>query len=258
MYGLIAALVGSGLGALGTLLFLSNRFGRGKASNHLSNELLSLSLILGGGAILLASVTLDNPPEDELPLSASRFDPNELLEQAPTASAKALDDYFKNSEHLQDLEPLPLLPHKRILLVSWGTPSDTDMATTEQVADYTRLLNQLMQKQVLEYSRKAQISTYTLSRDEYQQFRSAPLALSEWCGDNGDIDLVIALGVGPAYVNGGYAMWREPVYEMLDCSTNQATRRNGKITERPGDRFPYYLALQSDINDLLTEFVADR
>lgn len=242
MFELIAALIGVGLATVGVFLFFSNRF---TGHRRLGGELLSVALLLGGGAILLSALALNFDGGKFVP----EFDPNALLEQQPPAAGRP-------SGGLADTPTASkaLLPYKNIVVLSWGTPSDMDAADNEHVEAYSLRLADMASALLEDYSRDAQVRSYSLTRQDFDVLKKSPLASTGWC-KRYQADLLVAIGMGTVQANNGdYALWREPVYEALDCRTEQASRRIGKINERAGDSFPYQLAARTDLANLLDEF----
>jgi len=247
MFGLVAALIGVGLATVGVFLFISNRF---IGNRGLGGELFSIALLLGGGAILLSSVTLNYNDDAQV----AGFDPNRLLDEQPTAAGGPAQGGIAATP----TAIRALLPHQKIAVLAWGTPSDMDTADTAQIEAYSVKLQHLAHALLKDQSTDAQISTHTLTREDHQKLSALPLVSTGWC-ERYQTDLLVAVGMGTVMVgNGDYALWREPVYEALDCHTERASRRIGKINERPGDRFPYQQAVRADLAELLDGFAATQ
>jgi len=243
MYGLAAAIIGAGLATVGVFLFFSNRRA-GRARRGLLSELVAVCLLLGGGALLLSSVTI--APQDPFDAVAT-LDPNRLLEQHPPASGGEPAGATR----------APQWPYRRIAVITWGTPSDNDAASEVRIERYSRKLQQLAMAQLHELANEAKFIPRNLHREEYRLLRESTLGAQAWC-DKLEADLVLAIGVGSTRVNGEYALWREPLYELLDCQTGKTTRQLGRINERAGDAFPYQLGLSDELAGLLREFSAER
>jgi hypothetical protein len=240
MLGLIATLLGVVLATSGVFLFFSNRRA-GLSGRGYRGELAALALLVGGGAILLSSVALwpDSPTG---PVTAA-FDANRITEQQPTASGMPAEDKTA----------VPRLPYKRIAILSWGTPSDTDSADQSEVAGYSAALQQLVSQTIRSQNPDAIIEPVNLTREDYQGLLASSLGASDWCART-KADLLVAVGVGASRVGDQYTLWREPLYAVMDCHDQRGLRQNARINERPGDRFPYQMALGEDIAKLLQDF----
>lgn len=243
MLGLIAALIGVGLATVGVFLFFSNRL---IGNRGLRSELLAVALLLGGGGTLLAAFTLDF--DAQLGPSTANFDPNTLIEQQPTAAAPP------KQPDLASTAPESRLPHLKATVLAWGTPSDMDSAEANEVEGYSLKLERMAAELLRDFAPAALIETRMLTREEYAKLSELGLRESGWC-DNQEGGLLLAIGVGALkFNNGDYALWREPVYEVLDCRSEKSARQIGRINEKAGDRFPYQLALRDDLTSLLNRF----
>ncbi len=249
MFGLLTALIGVALATLGVFIFIGNRY-RGRAGhNGMGSEVLSISLLLGGGAILFPSLGLD-------PFTNGQPDTNDRDALAEgTAPAAAMSRSQSDSQ----TPATNASPYVSAQILSWGTPSDTDEADEQSIFAYSEKLQQLAAGLLKKHGLASNIRAHTLNRDEYQELQSLPPALANWCGKGADQQLLLVIGMEAKILdNREYALWREPVYTLLDCSTEQMTRRIGKVNEKRGDLFPYQLAVRADIASLLDDFNSQR
>ena len=122
MLALVMSLLGAGLATLGVFLFISQLRMQRLAQRRFGGELVSLGLLVGGGTLLLSSITSN---ENSLG-GAARFDPNLLLEKSPTAAGKAQTAPATTRQRQ--------FPFESVLVLGWGTPSDLDSATPAAVA----------------------------------------------------------------------------------------------------------------------------
>lgn len=243
MFGLIVALIGVGLATVGVFLFFSNRF---IGNRGLRSELLAVALLVGGGGVLLAAFTLDL--DNRLDPSIAGFDPNALIEQQPTAAAAPTQPGTFSAS------PESTLPHLDATVLAWGTPSDMDSAEAAKVESYSMELERMAADLLQRYAPAAQIQTRRLTREEYTQLNELGLKQAGWCKDRKG-RLLLAIGVGALKINNGdYALWREPVYEIVDCRSGRSTRQVGRINEKAGDLFPYQLALRDELSGVLNQF----
>lgn len=235
MFALTTTLLGVALIATGGMLLFSNRWGKYAYSPGPARSLTAALVIVAGGALLLPAWNDSN----EL-LNA---DPNKWLEQNPPSAGGS------------PITPSFNLPYKRIVVLGWGTPSDADTADSQAVEQFSQGLTKMAGLIVQAHAPKAATQVIPLTRAEYLQLRDAPLSLLGWC-EQYQADFLVAIGLGSTLTNGGadYALWREPVYELLDCQTDQAARRIGRVNERRGDHFPYQIAVQQDLNQMLSRF----
>jgi len=245
MFGLIAALFGVSLATSGIFLFFNNRrlSNLGTVRKRMQRELLAASLLVSGGAILLVTVTLieKHQPGAELAIS-----PNELIEQNPPAAGRAVSANTQQAK----------LQQTKIAVLAWGTPSDNDAVGTQEVSIYSRQLSALAQGMLSLYAPQADIAIHDLSRDDFTRLTQSSTAFAEWC-ERYDGGFLLALGVGATKMeNGDYALWREPVYQTLDCRNAKAQRMSSRITEKAGDRFPYQIAISDDLRRLLDQVIA--
>jgi len=252
MFGLITALIGVGLTTLGVFLFFSNRFSKRVTRPRLGSEILSILLLVGGSTLLLSSAAF-NVPSAKITQS---FDPNRLMEEHPTAAGTS-SAYQKVSTQRYPALPRFMLPYKHITVLAWGTPNDRDTADSAQITEYSEHLRNTVRELLRDYTTKVTINTPKFTRADYEVLQTSPLVMQKWC-DEEKTDFIIALGIGPAKINGDYALWREPIYEALDCTTDQASRLGGRINERTGDRYPYQLSIFANISNLLDEYLHQR
>lgn len=248
MLGLTASLIGVVLAVFGIFLFFSNRW---IGNRRLSLELSAVSLFVGGGAILLSSVTLQNTPQEKN--SSTPFDPERMLEEQPTAAGNSSPGAViaRPSAHDQ-------LHHRTIAVLAWGTPSDMDNATEAEISAYAGKLQQMGHDLVMTYARESAITSPPMTRQEFHSLENSAQALAGWC-QRLDSELILALGVGTQRLShGDYALWREPLYQLLECRTGRVLRRSGRVMERPGDRFPYHLAIHNDVTLLLQEWAGEK
>lgn len=237
MFGLLATLIGVALATAGLLLIASGLRHTGYAGGA---STLAATLLVGAGGTMVwwqqgPTVTgyLAQSAPDEI---------NRLLEQAPPAAAPPASNDFTS--------------RRDALVVAWGTPSDDDQAESDIALAYTRQLANEAAGQLVANGR-THVALKILARAEFQPIREGGLVADTWCKNATD-QRVLALGLGANPLGAaGYAPWREPLYELLDCTSGQRLRRIGRVTERIGDAFPYQLAIRDEISALLTAFAQE-
>jgi hypothetical protein len=240
MFGFIVAAIGVGLAAFGILLLLKNRQ---SGYRGLQRELFAITLLVGGAAVLLTAFTLALLDKQ----SELAFSPDAWLEAYPTAAG----------DRPAATEPARL-PQRRILVLAWGTPSDMGSASPDETAAYTRQLGKLAAGLLRDFAPQASISAHSLTREEFGVLSKSSISQTDWC-ERFDAELLLAVGLGTTRTeNGDYALWREPVYEALDCKSAKGERITGRIKERAGDRFPYELAASDDLRKLLAKLSASN
>lgn len=240
MYGLIAALIGVSLATTGLILFFNNRI----LNNRLIHrELFAATLLVSGGGILLTAYILTEQPKD----TTLAFDPNRTLEENPPAAGSV--PVSANT---------PLLDYNKIVFFVWGTPSDSDRATEEQVSEYLSQVVDTAASVVQQYAPQASVKGQLMTATDFRALRESPMALTDWC-ERFDAELLVAIAIDTIKMpNGDYALWREPLYEALDCHSAQTERLVTRVSEKRADQFPYQLALREDLTTLFNRMVRSQ
>jgi hypothetical protein len=147
------------------------------------------------------------------------------------------------------VEPAPAPPAPatplRILAVAWAMPSDDGTASASRVKEYSTQLSRMMSTVVdevvvapvrFDYHYPDQQEYYRLLKDRDGHARSKGL-----CSAN-SADLVIAgfvKGAELVSVNFGFALTRNPVFSVYDCTSERKIEKSYQVAERVGDRFPF-------------------
>ncbi len=234
---LAVILLGAGCITTGVLLYMSSRgFGHlKKRPSKLENRLLAVTMVLLGSGLALTG-WLISPRTEEGPA-----DINTLLEQHPTAAGPA-----RNTA--------PRLGYGSMLLLIWGTPSDEGTATEQQQMAYAYAIGRDLTHRLHSANPDLAIETILISKSEQAQTALSPRVTLEWC-KQGKWDLVAVIGLGSSNRNtSGYLPWREPRYVFRDCSTADLIQLRGRVSERPGDEFPYQQELEKDFLQALGRF----
>lgn len=236
MWNLIVTLVGVVVATTGGLLFFSNR----KPGNNRQADVVAVGLLAGGMALFVFSLVYLNQ--------------RNTLESTLAADQRAATASERKHAHAK---PAVQLPYSLIAVLTWGTPSDQDKATSAAIASYSSALLQQLSQLVKVFASRATIESVALTRREYEQLRNGSLAASDWCNRT-HAGMVVVLGVGTSRENGQFTLWREPLYIATDCQTGRTATRIGHVSERIGDVFPYQLGLEKGMTKLLSEFARNE
>ena len=243
MWELAAALLGVGLITIGGFLLFSSR---NMGSRTAQGQLVALVLLGVGSALLVASLIL----------GASN---KSLLAELARAGLLQADLGAPAANNVQTPgAPAPQprrLPYRQVTVLAWGTPSDQDDAAAPAIEAYSGELLLLLRSVLQGYTSQTKIAAHPLSREDYERLSKQSMAETGWC-ERYAAGLMLAVGVGTTRLEGQYALWREPVYEILDCRNARGVRKVGHVNERASDRFPYQLALYNDLANLLNEFLS--
>lgn len=234
---LAVILLGAGCITTGLLLYMSNRDFRHlkKRPSKLETRLLAVTMLLLGSGLALIGWSISPRGERE------PTDINTLLEQSPTAAGPKTP-------------PIPHLDDRSMLLLIWGTPSDDDTASDQQEMAYAYAIGSNLARLLRSENPDLRVETILVSKDEQEQAGLSPSVTLEWC-KKGDWGLIAVIGLeSPAANEAGYVPWREPRYVFRDCETADLVQLKGRVTERPGDDFPYQQGLEREFLQALGRF----
>lgn len=236
---LVVVLLGAGCATTGLLLIISNRNLRRlpTRTNRLETQLLpALLLLLGTGLALmgwLIAPDRQSPPPDI----------NSLINSAPTASGPPLDATIKAGS---------------VLLLVWGTPNDMDKAGEQAEQAYSYTVGKALASRLAKANPGLRVENLLLTRQQQRQALFSPDSTRIWCAEK-QWEVLALLDIGATrHSEQGYVPWREPIYIFRDCIRDRYRQVQGRVSERPGDAFPYQQALEREFLQELNRFSRDR
>jgi len=232
-----AAVLGAAVLTTGVFLLIS-----GQRRGRQITGTLSLNHALLGGSFVAAGIAITVAAAHLWPASErGGFDPNSILEQAPTAAA-----------------PPPVIDapgrfaDRQWVLLAWGTPSDFGGDSPSEEQAFSRLLADLGKETIdVGLTGAGNTRTRLLSREAVEALRTGAVGLADYCVDNPEAVLV-SVEVGDSLAgDDSYVPWREPRYRLFDCRTREQDTASGRVIERRGDQFPYEQALREEFSETL-------
>jgi len=238
---LAAALIGTAIVTTGVLILIS-RFRRGRnigGASRLTHVALGLGIIALGVGLMI--VAWQKWPAFQALVNSQR----QTIADTPSIAAPQAWPKFD-------------LPDRKIVFLAWGTPSDVDKAMPDEEQNYTKRLAELAKILLARPKQPSQLEIQPLSRVDFNALTENDLKSTNWCGLY-DQALLIAVGMGAKRIEGtdGFAPWREPVYELLDCRDGYGLREVRRVDEQLGDRFPYEQALRADLTELVKRYLSE-
>ena len=238
---LAAALIGTGIITTGVLILVS-RFRRGRnigGTSQLTHGALGLAIIALG--IGLMTIAWQKWPAFHALVDSQR----QTINDTPSITAP-------------QAWPIPNLPDRTMVFLAWGTPSDVDKAMPNEVQEYTKHLEELASNLLARPKQSSPLKVQPLSRDDFNELTKSNLKHANWCGLY-DQALLIAVGMGAKPIEGtdGFAPWREPVFELLDCRNGHGVREVRRVDEQRGDRFPYEQALRAVLVEIVKRYLSE-
>lgn len=234
---LAVILLGAGCATTGLLLYLSNRgLGRLHRSSHrLETRLLPTAmLLLGTGLAMMGWLII--PPSADLPP-----DINVLLSQTPTASGSLPASAAK-------------LQAGSVLLLVWGTPSDMDKADEQAEQAYSYAIGKALSTRLRAANPGLRVENLLMTQQEQEKVLLSPQSTDVWCAQQ-QWEILALVDMSATHSSErGYAPWREPNYIFRDCSAERYRHIQGRVTERPGDNFPYEQSLEREFIQALARF----
>lgn len=216
---LIPILLGTGIATTGLLLLLSWQGGGRRISTALAGAgLVLLGSGLGLGAWLLGAQPAGHPADDF----------NRLLAHQPSAAG-----------------PPPRAGIHRLAVVVDGTPSDHDSASAEERHAYATALAARLAEAAEDAGLCRQAEGRAIIMD-----KGAGRAALPSCTRH---DLLVMIRLPAVHLpnRDDYALWREPEFELLWCTSGQHSTHHYRVLERQGDTLPYEQALRSHLLELL-------
>lgn len=224
---------------MGLLLIISNRGLRRlhTRTSRLETHLLPASLLFLGTGLALMGWFI-KPNGQALPP-----DIDTLLNTNPTAAGEAVSANIDAAS---------------VLLLVWGTPSDFDKADEQAEQAYSYAVGKALSTRLRKANPGLMIENLLLTREQQRKAMYSPDSTKIWCAERQWEILALVDISATHHSEQGYVPWREPNYIFRNCLRDGYQQIQGRVTERPGDTFPYEQAIEREFMQALTSFSARK
>ena len=197
------------------------------------------------------SPRLERSGDETVPPVAAGSTPKQEIIAAPQKSSTDEETTPKTAAVVAD----PVT----VLAVVWAMPNDEGTASDTRVREYsahladriTAVLRDALNEPVrFEYHYPNQAEYRRLLRDEAVQGENMAL-----CTAKGADFIVSGFVKGAEFVspNFGYALTRDPVFSVFDCTRGEKLSRSYQVAASVGDKFPFEQSLTAVFRDFIQE-----
>jgi len=144
-----------------------------------------------------------------------------------------------------------------VLIVTWAMPSDTGVASTARIEDFSSNVAKTLSTSLQDVlSKPVDFDYFYPSQNEYYRLLKDKDGYAEYqalCNSHKTTLVISGFIKGANFVSAsyGYELTRDPVYSVFDCTNKKKITQSYKISESNQDNFPYEESIRKTFRDFV-------